>query len=296
MASDAVEHDAQPGMVTAGGPTHEATHPRRLGNLPGLGPRALRIGPALMLLVVVLVAAALSPVFFTTRNLGNVLSQTAVITILALAQLLVIVTRGIDLSVGSTLALSAVVGALVFGSVTSGPVVVLAMLATGTAVGVVNGVILVWGKLPHPFIMTLAMLSIARGLALWLSGGQPINGMPQLAQTIAGGADRAGRRAGAAHRQPRPDRDLRRLRSTDRRGAAGHQGRGEETRQHHRRRVRRLTGRALGHQGGRPDRLRRPVPGEDGLARHRDRGGRGPRPAGTGFHRHRHPDGDQPRW
>ena len=177
MASEVTERDALPTM-----------RERLPGTLPGLGLRALRIGPALMLLVVVLVAAALSPVFFTTRNLGNVLSQTAVITILALAQLLVIVTRGIDLSVGSTLALSAVVGALVFGSVSSGPLVVLAMLATGTAVGVVNGVILVWGKLPHPFIMTLAMLSIARGLALWLSGGQPINGMPQLVQTIGGGA------------------------------------------------------------------------------------------------------------
>ncbi|MEU8609509.1 ABC transporter permease [Actinoplanes sp. NPDC048791] len=141
-----------------------------------------------MLLLVVLVASALSPVFFTTRNLGNVLSQTAVIAILALAQLLVIVTRGIDLSVGSTLALSAVVGALMFGSMGSGPLVILAMLATGTAVGAVNGAVLVWGRLPHPFIMTLAMLSIARGLALWLSGGQPISGMPEAVQQIGGGS------------------------------------------------------------------------------------------------------------
>jgi ribose transport system permease protein len=163
-----------------------ARGPRR--DAAGLGLAALRVGPALMLLVVVLAAAALSPVFFTTRNLGNVLSQTAVIAILALAQLLVIVTRGIDLSVGSTLALSAVVGALLFGSMGSGPLVILAMLATGTAVGAVNGAVLVWGKLPHPFIMTLAMLSIARGLALWLSGGQPISGMPESVQQLGGGS------------------------------------------------------------------------------------------------------------
>ncbi|MFC7278651.1 ABC transporter permease [Paractinoplanes rhizophilus] len=200
MAPDAVQRDAQPG-TSAAGPVRAADGPSEPSgsggsarpapgpsSLPDLGLRALRIGPALMLLIVVLAAAALSPVFFTTRNLGNVLSQTAVITILALAQLLVIVTRGIDLSVGSTLALSAVVGALVFGSVGSGPLVILAMLATGAAVGVVNGVVLVWGRLPHPFIMTLAMLSIARGLALWLSGGQPISGMPRLVQTIGGGA------------------------------------------------------------------------------------------------------------
>jgi ribose transport system permease protein len=177
MASDVTEHDAQPGV---------AARPRR--DLAGLGLAGLRVGPALMLVIVVLAAGALTPVFFTTRNLGNVFSQTAVIAILALAQLLVIVTRGIDLSVGSTLALSAVVGALVFGSVGSGPAVILAMLATGTAVGAVNGAILVWGRLPHPFIMTLAMLSIARGLALWLSGGQPISGMPAVVQQVGGGS------------------------------------------------------------------------------------------------------------
>jgi ribose transport system permease protein len=159
---------------------------RRRRDLPSLGLAALKVGPALMLLIVVVVAATLSPVFFTPRNVGNVLSQTAVIAVLALAQLLVIVTRGIDLSVGSNLALCAVVGALIFSSVESGPLVIAAMLATGAAVGFVNGAVLVWGRLPHPFIMTLAMLSIARGLALWLSGGQPISGMPAVVQQIGG--------------------------------------------------------------------------------------------------------------
>ncbi len=110
------------------------------------------------------------------------------IAVLAMAQLLVIVTRGIDLSVGSTLALSAVVGAMVFDSAPSGPLVILAMLATGTAVGAVNGMAFVWGRLPHAFIITLATLSIARGLALWLSGGQPVRGMPEVVQTLGGGS------------------------------------------------------------------------------------------------------------
>ena len=56
----------------------------------------------------------LSPVFFTTGNVGNMLSQTAVIAVLAIGQLLVILTRGIDLSVGSNLALASVVGAMAF--------------------------------------------------------------------------------------------------------------------------------------------------------------------------------------
>lgn len=153
---------------------------------PRLALAAIRIGPGLMLLVVVLVVALLSPVFLTTRNVGNVLSQSAVIAVLALAQLLVIITRGIDLSVGSTLALSAVAGALVFESTPSGGWVILAMLLTGTLVGAVNGTAFVYGRLPHPFIVTLATLSIARGFALWLSGGQPIQGMPQIVQDLGG--------------------------------------------------------------------------------------------------------------
>ena len=62
------------------------------------------------------------------------------------------------------------------------------MLATGALVGAVNGTVFVWGRLPHPFIVTLATLSIARGLALWLSGGQPLQGMPEIVQTIGGGS------------------------------------------------------------------------------------------------------------
>jgi len=63
---------------------------------------------------------------------------------------------------------------------------VLAMLGTGAAVGAVNGLVLVYGRLPHPFIITLATLSVARGLALGISGGQPIRGMPDVVGTIGG--------------------------------------------------------------------------------------------------------------
>jgi ribose transport system permease protein len=153
-----------------------------------LGLRLLRIGPLLILLGIVVVLAFLSPFFFTTRNLGNVLAATAAIAVLSMGQLLVILTRGIDLSVGSTLALASVVGALVFTSVDSGAVVIGAMLVTGLLVGTVNGVVYVKGRLPHPFVITLAMLSIARGLALWLSGGQPIRGMPDVVNAIGGGS------------------------------------------------------------------------------------------------------------
>lgn len=148
----------------------------------------IRAGPVLILFGLVAAMSALSPVFLSTGNAGNVLAQSAVIALLAIGQLLVILTRGIDLSVGSTLALAAVVGALVFARVPSGWAVVAAMIATGVVVGAVNGMVYVWGRLPHPFIVTLATLSIARGLALWLSGGQPKQGMPAVVQHIGGGS------------------------------------------------------------------------------------------------------------
>jgi ribose transport system permease protein len=144
----------------------------------------LQIGPAIGLILLLVVLSQLSPVFLTPRNIGNVLSQSAVICVLAMGMLLVIVTRGIDLSVGSTLALSTVVGALVFTQVDSTAAVVAAILLTGLAVGLVNGIGYVVGRLPHPFIMTLATLSIARGLALWLSDGRPIQGMPAPIQAL----------------------------------------------------------------------------------------------------------------
>ena len=159
--------------------------PRRVGLLE-TGLVFLRVGPAIGLLILVVVLTQLTPAFATSRNIGNLLAQSAVICVLAIGQLLVIVTRGIDLSVGSTLALGTVTGALVVGAGLPAPVVILVMLLTGVAVGAVNGIVYVYGRLPHPFIITLATLSVARGLALWLSGGQPIQGMPDPIRVIGG--------------------------------------------------------------------------------------------------------------
>jgi ribose transport system permease protein len=148
----------------------------------------IRLGPALILAGLVVAMTLLSPVFLTTGNVGNILSQTAAIALLAIGQLLVIITRGIDLSVGSTLALASVLGALAFRNGSGAVVVIVVMLATGAAVGFVNGAGYVWGRLPHPFIITLATLSIARGLALRFADGQPVRGVPEIVQTIGGGS------------------------------------------------------------------------------------------------------------
>jgi ribose transport system permease protein len=146
----------------------------------------LRAGPLLILVLLILVIALMTPLFLTTRNIGNVLAQTAVIAVLSLGQMLVIVTRGIDLSVGSTLALATVTGALVFHAGNSSLAVIAVMLGAGLLVGLVNGVLFVKGRIPHPFIVTLATFTLVRGVALWLSDGRPIQEMPPVVQAIGG--------------------------------------------------------------------------------------------------------------
>jgi len=173
-------------------PSHEAigTRESRTDVRDGLLHAALiglRLGPALVLLLLCVVVSLTTPYFFTSRNIGNVFSQTAVIAVLALGQLLVIITRGIGLSVGSIIALSSVVGALVYQHVDSSVLVILAILGTGVAVGAANGLVYVFGRVPHPFIVTLASLSIVSGIALWAADGQPIPGMPHAVQVIGGG-------------------------------------------------------------------------------------------------------------
>jgi ribose transport system permease protein len=141
--------------------------------------RLLSAGPLVILMLLIAVVAIVTPAFLKPINLGNILAQTSVIAIVAMGQQLVILTRGIDLSVGSNLALSTVIGGLVFQQTSGALPVVLAMLATGALVGAVNGLVFVYGRLPHPFIITLATLSICRGLALALAPGHTtMRGMP----------------------------------------------------------------------------------------------------------------------
>ena len=154
-----------------------------------INPRDLlsRSGPLGGLVLLVIVMSFLSPFFFTTNNLFNVGTQIAVIAILAFGQTFVIVSGGIDLSVGSVLGLSGIV----FGwatAVAGQPLVVALVLGlgAGAAAGLTNGLLITLGNLP-PFIATLAMLSAARGLALVISNGQPLNPIPESVQTLGGG-------------------------------------------------------------------------------------------------------------
>jgi ribose transport system permease protein len=155
--------------------------------------RVVQTGPLLILLLLGAAMTALSPFFLTERNITNLGFQTSIVGVLALGQLLVILTRGIDLSVGSVVALSGVLGGMVAGgsagSATSGngTVVVLAMVACGAGVGLLNGLVLVKGRVMNPFIVTLGTLSIIRGVALVVSDAQTVTGMPDAVQTAGTG-------------------------------------------------------------------------------------------------------------
>lgn len=144
-----------------------------------VGLKLLAFGPLLILVLLAIVISLLTPNFLKPVNVGNILAQTAVIAIVAMGQQLVILTRGIDLSVGANLALATVAGGLVYREVDSSLLVILAMLATGLLVGFVNGAVYVFGRLPHPFIITLATLSICKGVALEISVDHTtMRGMP----------------------------------------------------------------------------------------------------------------------
>jgi ribose transport system permease protein len=154
-----------------------------------IGLRLLSFGPLLILILLIAAISLLTPNFLKLGNLGNVVAQTAVIAIVAVGQQLVILTRGIDLSVGSNLALATVVGGLMFRVVDSAPLVILAMLLMGATVGAINGIVYVFGRLPHPFIITLATLIICRGLALELAiGHTTMRGMPDVITMIGDGS------------------------------------------------------------------------------------------------------------
>jgi ribose/xylose/arabinose/galactoside ABC-type transport system permease subunit len=142
--------------------------------------RLIKHAPLLTLVVLLALGAALSPDFLTFANLRNVVQYSAEIGILAVAMTLIIVAGGggIDLSVGSTLALAGILaaGAQSFGVV--GAVAV--ALAAGLVVGAINGTAITRGKV-EPFMATLAMLAVGRAVTLWYSDGAPILG------TVTGG-------------------------------------------------------------------------------------------------------------
>jgi ribose transport system permease protein len=126
------------------------------------------------LFVLCAVISLLSPFFLKLSNIFNVLRQFSIIGILAVGEALVIITGGIDLSVGSVVGLCGVVTALLAGTGLPAPLVLLVSLGFGALVGGVNGLVITRLAI-NPFIVTLGMLSVARGTALLITGGLPFS-------------------------------------------------------------------------------------------------------------------------
>ena len=131
-----------------------------------------------------LVLWAATPHFLTVSNLLNVLEQTSINAIVAVGMTFVIVSGGIDLSVGSVLALSGIALARALEAGLPVPVSIGLALLTGLACGVANGLLVTYGRLPS-FIATLGMMSVARGGALMAAAGRPISGFSEGFRTLA---------------------------------------------------------------------------------------------------------------
>ncbi len=136
-----------------------------------------RISPALGLIAVVLVFTILADEpsrFLSSFNLRIVLSQTVITALGAIGMTMIVVSGGIDLSVGASIALTGVITAVGLRDGWSPAMAVSAAVVAGGVIGLVNGVVITTLRVV-PFIVTLGMLGIARGTAKWLAGEQTVN-------------------------------------------------------------------------------------------------------------------------
>ena len=149
--------------------------------------RARRFGTLIGLLLLCGVLWALTPHFLTVSNLLNIVQQTSINAIVAAGMTFVIISGGIDLSVGSIVALSGVALGTLLQSGYPPAVAIPAALAAGAACGLLNGTLVSFGRLP-PFIATLGMMSVARGAALVFTEGRPVSGFDESFRWLATGS------------------------------------------------------------------------------------------------------------
>jgi ribose transport system permease protein len=144
----------------------------------GLRDALCRTPGAIYLLIVLFAGLGIaSPHFLTTHNLVNIALQAAVVTIIALGMTLVILTEGIDLSLGPVLGLSGVIAALLMVRGVPLPAALLAAIAVAVIFGALNGFLVAYMELP-PFIVTLGSFGMAQSLAMALTEGHSVTGLP----------------------------------------------------------------------------------------------------------------------
>lgn len=155
-------------MTAVGEPPKARFRPDRL--------RALALLTAFALLLAVI--AVWSPYFYGTRNLLNVGTQAAMLAILAVGMSVVLIGGGIDLSLPSNMALAGILGSMAMIGADSLWIGCGVMLLSGMAVGALNGAAVAWLRM-IPFVVTLAMLSVTSGLAVWLTDSTSISSQPE---------------------------------------------------------------------------------------------------------------------
>ncbi len=134
-------------------------------------------GVAAIMVIMSVFFAALSPQFLTLANLSNIILQSSVLLIIALPMTILIMTEGLDLSMGAVLTLGTVIMAMVLVSTGSLSLALSAAIFAGVCFGVVNGTLIAYAGIP-PFVVTLGTLGMAQGLALVISEGQSVVGIP----------------------------------------------------------------------------------------------------------------------
>jgi ribose transport system permease protein len=137
-----------------------------------------RFLPFASLVALCVLIAAAEPKFLSSGNLAGVARQTAVITIMAMGMTVVMVSGGIDLSVGSMMALASVVGAFAMTAGAPALAGIAAGVAAGAACGLLNGATIAALRIP-PFIVTLGAMGVYRGVALLVTDGKAVVGLPQ---------------------------------------------------------------------------------------------------------------------
>jgi ribose transport system permease protein len=174
-------------VASAGAPAETATAPPAEERVLTFGDVFGRDAGGLIVLLVLFGAMTLaSDEFLTGDNLANLARQVAIFGIIAVGQLLVILTAGIDLSVGSVLGLTGCVTAQLLVEGMPVPLAIVVGLLVGIGLGLFNGSLVAYGKLP-PFIVTLGMLGIARGLVLVLTDASTVQPLPDSFGNIANG-------------------------------------------------------------------------------------------------------------
>jgi ribose transport system permease protein len=153
----------------SGQSAQRAAQPSRVRRMFGVR----EIGVLVALLIMAVVLALTTPAFLNPRNLLNVGRQVSLLGIMAVGMTFVLIAREVDLSIGSTFAITGLVTGMLLLGGWGLPIALVAGLGTGIVVGLINGLLSTYGQLPS-FITTLGMMSVVRGVALLITDGQPI--------------------------------------------------------------------------------------------------------------------------